>query len=270
MIMVEKGQMPTGSAKKPQLNHSTSKVLAVLEYLANENGPVRLQKAAADLNMNVSTALRYISSLENSGYVRQEEETKRYMLTMKLCTLSHKLVSSNNLVAYATPFLKTLSSLFMEVTCLSVEQDMSMIYIATNDGPDNMLKSFNYIGKRAPMHCTGTGKLMLTNYTDEQLRDYLQQKGDIKPTANTITAYKELKEELRKIAKQSYSIDNEECEMGMRCVAIPVRNFTGSIIAGMSVTGPAVRMTFEKINENLPQLFLVAKQLSTLLGYDGE
>ena len=78
-----------------------------------------------------------------------------------------------------------------------------------------------------------------------------------------------MKNELEQVCKQNYSIDNEECEMGMRCVAIPVRNYTGSIVAGVSVTGPAARMPFEKINENLPQLFAAEEQLSMLLGYDG-
>jgi DNA-binding IclR family transcriptional regulator len=186
---------------------------------------------------------------------------------MKICTLSYKLLSNNTLVLYAKPFLKRLSDLFNEVTCLSIEQDMSVVYVATHDGPDNMLKSFNFIGKRAPMHCTGSGKLLLSNYSDEKLIEYLRIKGNIKPTPNSINTYKELKIELKQIRERNYSIDNEECEIGMRCVAIPIRNYTGAIIAGLSITGPAARMTFQKIEENLPHLFMISNQFSILLGY---
>lgn len=256
------------AARGPQLNFSTDKVLAILEYLANAGEPVRLQTLSSDLNLNSSTVSRFLKSLEKNGYVRQEEGTRRYWLTMKICTLSHRLLSNSNLIFYARPFLKGLSDVFKEVTCLSVEQDMTVIYVATHDGPDHMLKSFNFIGKRAPMHCTGSGKLLLSNYSDERLTEYVRIKGSIKPTENSICAFGELRGELDKIRKQNYSIDNEECEMGMRCVAIPVRDYTGTIIAGVSVTGPAVRMTFEKIHNNLPALFTVSKQLSALLGHE--
>lgn len=265
--MVEKSTIFRKTSKKPQLNQSTDKVLAILEYLAKEDEPVHLQTLADDVKINASTASRFLSSLEKNGYVRQEEKTRRYFLTLKLCTLSRNLLTNNNMVVHAKPFLKYLSTLFGEVTCLSVEREMSMVYIATYDGPDNMLKTFSYVGKRAPMHCTGSGKLLLTNYTAGQLAEYLLKKGTIKPTSNTKTGYDELKDELEQILKQNYSIDNEECEMGMRCVAVPIRDYTGSIVAGLSVTGPSVRMTFEKINENLPQLFSAGKELSVLLGY---
>jgi DNA-binding IclR family transcriptional regulator len=254
--------------KKPQLNHSTGKVLSILEYLCDAGEPVRLQTLAVDLGINTSTASRFLMSLEKSGYIQQEKETRRYMLTMKICSLSYKLLSNNVMVVYAAPFLKRLSALFNEVTCLSIEQDMSVVYVATHDGPDNMLKSFNFIGKRAPMHCTGSGKLLLSNYSDERLIEYLRVKGTIKPTEHTINTYRELKKELKQIREQNYAIDNEECEIGMRCVAIPVRNYTGEIVAGLSVTGPSARMPFQKIQEHLPQLFLVSKQLSILLGCD--
>ncbi|GHV11591.1 DNA-binding transcriptional regulator KdgR [Spirochaetia bacterium] len=254
--------------KRPQLNHSTNKVMAILEYLANAREPVRLQTISVELGMNSSTVSRFLMSLEKNGYVQQEEDTRRYMLTMKICTLSYRLLTNNTLVIYAKPFLKKLSALFNEVSCLSIEQDQSVVYVATHDGPDNMLKSFNFIGKRAPMHCTGSGKLMLSNYSDEQLVEYIRAKGSIKPTQNTINTYRELKNELKQIQEQNYSIDNEECEIGMRCVAIPIRNYTGEIIAGLSVTGPSARMQVQKIQDNLPQLFMVSKQLSILLGYD--
>jgi DNA-binding IclR family transcriptional regulator len=207
-------------------------------------------------------------TLERNGYVRQEEETRRYFLTMKICTLSHRLISNNNIVFYAKPFLKRLSEIFREVTCLSIEQDMSVVYVATHDGPDNMLKTFHFIGKQAPMHCTGSGKLMLTNYGDEQLEEYMKKKGHIKPTENSITSLEELKKELKRVKKQNYSMDNEECEIGLQCVAIPVRDFTGKIVAGLSVTGPAARMPFQKIKSNLPHLFEASQQLSLLLGYN--
>jgi DNA-binding IclR family transcriptional regulator len=255
--------------KTPQLNFSTDKVLSILEYLANSVEPVRLKTLSGDLGINISTASRFLMSLERNGYVRQEEETRRYLLTMKICTLSHRLIANNNIVFYAKPFLKRLSEIFGEVTCLSIEQDMSVVYVATHDGPDHMLKTFHFIGKQAPMHCTGSGKLMLTNYTEEQFEEYMKKKGYIKPTENSISAAEALRQELRRIEKMNYALDNEECEIGLRCVAIPVRDYTGKIIAGLSVTGPAARMPFRKVKDNLLHLFEASRELSFLLGYAG-
>jgi DNA-binding IclR family transcriptional regulator len=257
----------TNTRKSPQINFSTGKLLSIIEYLANADEPVRLKTLSEELDINNSTALRFLASLEKDGYVRQEAESKRYFLTMKICTLSHKLLAKNNIIIYAKPFLERLSNLFMEATCLSIEQDMYVIYIATHDGPNNMLKYFHFIGKQAPMHCTGSGKLFLTNYSDAELANYIKKRGSVKPTEKSINTYLELKAELERIKKQDYSIDNEECERGMRCVAIPIRNHTGSIVAGLSVTGPAVRMPFQRIKENLPFLLKVSQQLSFLLGY---
>ncbi len=253
----------------PQLNFSTDKVLSILEYLANTAEPVRLQTLSEDLKIHNSTASRFLKSLEKNGYVRQNEDTRQYFLTMKICTLSQKLLSSNTIVHYAKPFLKQLSNVFKEAACLSIDQDMWVVYIATHDGPDHMLKSFTFVGKRAPMHCTGSGKLLLCGYNDELLNEYWRSKSSIRPTENTISTLEDLKKELEKIRAQKYSIDNEECEIGMRCVAIPIWNYSGNIIAGLSVTGPAARMTLKKIEDNLPELLSVSTQLSELMGFQG-
>ncbi len=254
------------SSSAPQYNQSTIKVLSIIECLAHQSGPVRLQTIAAELDMNMSTVSRFLSSLIYSGYVCQEEETQKYMLTMKICSLSHQVLSQHNIINYAQPFLEQVSKAFVEVSCLTIEQDQTVVYIATHDSPDQMLKTFTYIGKRAPMHCTAAGKLYLTNYTDDQIVDYLKRYGNIRPTVHTITSYAKLKKEINNIREKGYSLDNEECEIGMRCVAVPICDFTSKVVACLSVTGPTARMTEEKINTNLKKLLDCARQVSILMG----
>lgn len=253
--------------QKTQYNQSTDKVIQLIEYLAKAGEPRRLQQISEDLGTNSSTTLRFLTSLLRNGYVAQDEETKQYALTMKICSLSHRLLQSVDIVEVVKPYLKQMSTLFSEVTCLSVKQNNHVIYIATNDGPDQMLKSFVHIGKRAALHCTGTGKLFLSVYTDNELVEYLKTNDNIRLTPNTICTFEELRKELDSIRECHYSIDNEECEIGMRCLAVPIYDYTNKIVAGISVTGPTQRMTDELIRQNLPQLQEVAMKVSEKLGY---
>ena len=97
--------------KTPQFNFSTDKALAILEYLSSAHEPVRLNVLSADLNLNNSTASRFLKSLEKNGYVQQEEGTKRYFITNKICTLSYKVLANNNIIFYAKPLGRIFANL---------------------------------------------------------------------------------------------------------------------------------------------------------------
>ncbi len=255
------------SNKGTKSNQSTEKVFAIIEYLADQHEPVKLRDIAQAVNMNASTVLRFISSLEKMGYVIQNSSTLKYSLTMKICALSHKVILNNNIRELAAPFLKSLSRIFGESSCIAIEHEMQVVYIDTQEGPDQMLTTMKRIGNVAPMHCTGVGKLLLLNYSNAELDRYVAIKGLPKLTQNTITTLPALKEELETIRKQGYAFDNEECEIGARCIAVPIRDYTGKIVAAMSIMGPVVRMDDNKIFQNLPYLLDASVQLSKALGY---
>jgi len=254
-------------SEKAYSNQSTDKALDIIELLAVAEEPLRLQTIAERLNMNASTALRFINSLKRRGYVMQENDTPKYYLSMKICSLSYNVLKSNNIAKLAAPYLASVSEVFRECACLSKESDMSVLYIGMHDGPDRMLRTFSYIGKVAPMHCTGSGKLFLMEYNQERIEEYYLRKGLPMLTPHTITSLPRLMDELRKIHGRGYSLDDEECELGTRCVAVPVRDYTGRIVAAMSVTGPSNRMTQEKIDAHIDSLIEAADGVSKLLGY---
>ena len=132
-----------------------------------------------------------------------------------------------------------------------------------------MIKTMQRIGNRAPMHCTGVGKLLLLNHKESYIDKMIEKKGLQKFTDNTITTKRELLKELETVRKQGYAFDNEECEIGARCISLPVRDFSGKVVAGISVTGPIFRMD-EIINEkNIEYLKQVALEASRKLGYEG-
>ena len=140
-----------------------------------------------------------------------------------------------------------------------------MEYIGVVSAADKMMQTMQRIGNRAPMHCTGIGKLLLCGHTREEVRQILKQRGMDSFTPHTITDEAALFEELDRVREQGFAYDNEECEIGARCVAMPVFNQYHQIIAGVSVTGPIFRLTDQKIREFLPYFSEQVQRISSLL-----
>lgn len=249
-------------------NRSTEKALAIMELLAQSREPMRLRDISQALQLNASTTLRFLTSLQNCEYVAQEADTARYYLTYKICRIANQLNSKMELQTITHPYLIALSQQFHEALCVSVERDMTMVYIDVATGPDQTLMSMQHIGNVSPMHSTGNGKLRLLTYSEEQIDKLIQTKGLPKFTENTITTKQGLLAELKQVREEGFAYDNEECEIGSRCVACPIRDYTGVIIAGISVTGPATRMTAERVEQEIkPRLAAAAEAISQALGY---
>lgn len=251
----------------PQANQSTEKALSIIELLSASHSPMRLQDISAALGMNASTALRFLNSLCKANYIDQDPNTQRYFMTYKLCYLSNRILSNMDLPTITHPYLVELCNAVRETVCISVEQAHAMVYVDIAADHSQSLMSVQRLGNRSPMHCTGNGKIILLNYTPQQLDELIAEQGLKAYTKNTITTKEQLMIELSRTQMNGYAIDNEECEPGMRCIACPIRNYTGSIIAGISITGPANRMTNERIPTILPLLQNTADEISKRLGF---
>lgn len=249
-------------------NQSTVKALAIIELLARNKAPMRLTDLAAALDMNSSTASRFLSALQGAGYV-EKNKASLYRLTYKICYIAN-MVDSMQLHEITHPYLLEVSRYFGESTCISVEQNMVMVYVDVITGPSKTLMSMQSVGHSSPMHCTGNGKVALLEFSDDKLRQYMEEVGLKQYTPHTITTERALRSELENISRSGYALDDEESELGVRCVACPLRNYTGKIIAGISVTGPTTRMSYDFIRENLPYLQSVAASISRELGYHPE
>lgn len=253
----------------PNSNQSTEKAMALLELLAQSRTPMRLRDISDALGLNPSTALRFLTALQQCGYVSQEETSQRYQLTYKLCYLANQLTSHVELPTVTHPYLVSLAEQLHEAVCISVEREMTMVYIDVAAGPNQTLMSLQRIGNTSPMHCTGNGKLRLLTYSEEDLDRLIRVKGLFRMTPNTITTKERLLRELEQIRREDVAYDNEECEQGVRCMACPIRDYTGTIVAGISVTGPASRMTDEAVHRFLGRLRQTAAAISATLGYQG-
>ena len=250
-----------------QPNQSAEKMLVILEYLAKQREPVRLLDISKALGINVSTVLRFLTALVNKGYAAQEEETSKYYITYKLCALANQISSHTDIRPVARPYMRQLSQMFGESVCLAIEENMQVVYIEIVEGPGQMLRTMQRIGNVAPMHCTGIGKLLLLNYSESDLDRLIQIEGLKRFTDHTLTSKWQLQEELQKIREEGVAYDNEECELGARCVAGPIYDSEGKVIAGISVTGPLSRLTDEFIAQRLGAFKQILEEVSKKMGY---
>lgn len=250
-------------------NQSSEKLLTLIEVLSKEEAPIRLSDLAAKLNMNASTVSRFLASLQNRGYVTQSKERGTYALTYKICQLANNVTSRMDFRSVCQPFLKEISKIFGCTTNLITRYEYSVIYLDVVPGPQQLLVPLQRIGKVAPLYCTGGGKLFLLHFSDEELRNYASTETFQRFTEHTICSLGELREELSTIAQNGYAIDDEECELGTRCLAVPVYNYTGSIQAAISINAPTSKLTDTYIRQNAGILKEIAMEISHQLGYEG-
>lgn len=259
------------STKERQSSLSSDKLLAILECIAENRAPMRLQDISAQSGMTQSTVLRYLRTLQNANYVYQDEETLRYGLTWKLCRLTDNLDSYLGLRNIAAPFVNYLANTLQMGVCLVVGRENQSVYLDCIDHPKPQYTPLQYIGKHAPLHATASGKILLSTYTDVQLESYITDTGLKRYTDRTIVQQKELSEDLEKVRERGYAIDDEECELGLKCISYPIYSYSGRIYAAISVFGNACEMLDEEFMENLHrELKCVAEKISSRLGYNEE
>ena len=246
-------------------NQSAEKLLLILEALANESQPVKLVDFARQIRMNPSTLYRFLTALQKAGYAVQQSDG-RYALSLKLCYLAGLVQKHSRLTSDLHGAVVEAEELFQESAHLAREENGKIIYIDNVTAASQSLTIRQYIGKTAPMHCTGVGKLLLLEYSEAQLDQLIAEQGLPRYTEHTLTTKKALCGELDRIRAQGYAFDNEECELGVRCVAVPLRDYTGKIVAGLSISGPTSRITDQVVAEKLPALLEIAQRASASWG----
>lgn len=259
--------MPSEGIKK---NQSIAKAFIILEKMVQENRPLRLLDLSQMLEIPSSTVLRFLSTLIDFEYVKQEPETSRYYVTLKLASLGAKVQSRFSYQTAMKKYLNEVSSRLKESVSLSVDQEMNVVYIDAAEGPDHILQTLQRIGKVAPMHSTGAGKVLLLNYSSEEMDRFIEEKGLPRYTPKTLTTRESFLKVMDQVRARGYAFDDEECEVGVKCVAFPIRNYTGRVVASMSVSAPLSRMDRKREAEIIAIMKDASSRASGELGYNPE
>jgi len=250
-------------------NQSIAKALQIVEVMADAEGPMRLQDVGKNVKLPASTVLRFLKTLMDHGYVEQNPKTLQYYLTLKFCQLSERIKRQIKIRDIAHPLLVDLSRELREATSLAVARDGQVVYVDVVEGPDHMLQTLQRIGKIAPMNSTGVGKALMQDYSGDEISALVTTHGLPKLTPNTIGSKRALIKELSQVREQGYATDNEECEIGVRCVAAPIRDYSGAVVAAISASGPVGRLTPPRAKKAAPRIIEAANEVSRQLGYEG-
>lgn len=258
--------MGATNSTERQANQSSMRLLQILECLAENRTPMRLQDLAKQAGMTQSTVLRYLYTLQDANYIYQEEDTLRYALTWRVCRLSQNLNSLLGLRNITTPFINQLANSLSIGVCLVVDRDSECMYLDCIDNPNS--PTLQRIGRQAPLHATGSGKVLLSQYSDVKLNEYISTTGLKRYTEYTITDPDVLRKELQTVREQGFGIDEQECELGLRCVSMPLRDYSGNVIAAMSMFGNLSDIPDQRLYEEiLPALKNATSIISSRLGY---
>jgi DNA-binding IclR family transcriptional regulator len=227
---------------------------------------LKLSDIADELDLNMSTAHGIITTLKYHGFIDQDEETKKYRLGLQLLEFGSAVERSLKIRDIAKPYVDEVCSIVEETVHLGTLSKLKVIYLDKTESKQS-IRMVSQIGSGIPAHCTGIGKAMLAYLDDNTILDLLPDKIE-RYTPNSITDKTDFLKECQRIRKQGYSLDNEECEIGLKCVAAPIFDYTGNAKYGISVSGPTIRMTDNKIQETINVVVKAAKDISNKLGYN--
>ncbi len=248
------------------MSKTLNKAVDVLEALAQARSEVSLSTLSQTLDMHPSTVHRLLRTLVRRGFVRQDPATRKYALGYKLSQLANAVPYHTHLIETARPTLVKLSSEVGETVNLVVRYQYEALNVHQVQS-EPVTRAFAGAGSRAPLHCSGVGKVLLAYSSAEDIESYIEKTGLPAYTINTIANPYVLREELAKVRDQGFAVGNEEWQLGVVAVAAPVRDSSGNVIAAISVSGTVKRLTDERWPTVAARLKDAAAVISSGMGY---
>jgi IclR family KDG regulon transcriptional repressor len=260
--------MPKPREKPAEMQvQSVVRTLQIIEVLASV-GELGLIDLAERVGIHKSTLFRFMRTLCDLGYARRDPDTERFSLTLKVFELGSSVYARVDLVRIASPCLIRLSATTQETVHLAILDAERLVYLSKIESTRSLRVAMQSgIGLTAPAYCTGVGKVLLAFAETDVLDAYIRNCDFVRYTKKTIPDRLKLSAELQMIRNRGWAIDDEEHEYGVRCVAAPVRNWTGSVVAALSISGPTVRLTLEQLDSARSLVCEGAEEISGLLGY---
>jgi DNA-binding IclR family transcriptional regulator len=241
------------------------RVVDILEAFTRLGPELGVSDISRALGLKKATTHRLLASLRRRGIVAQDLESRRYRLGMKLWELGQMATTQVDWLDRVKPYLQQLTDRAGETTHLAVLNEGQVLYVEKVESTRS-LRIPSQVGRRLPAHCTGVGKALLAFLPDEVLRSLVVRGGLPRYTPNTITDLRRLRSELARVRERGYSVDHEEIEEGLVCIAAPVRDHTTHVVAAVSIAGPSSRLRPETIEDHAESVVIAANAMSAALG----
>lgn len=245
---------------------SVDRALDILELYLTSSDELSVKEISEAMGLSKSTVHGLIKTLELRGYLTQNPVNMKYKLGMKLFSLGNVVGENLDIRKIARPVIQRLVDKIKETVHLAVLNGNEIVYTEKVEGP-GALRMYSQIGKRVLVHCTGVGKVILAHQDDDVVESILSRETLTAFTPHTVTDKEELKRQFRVIREQGYALDDEEIELGLRCVAAPIYNHQGKVIASISCAGPAMRMSDGQLENKIRDMKDAALEISRQLGY---
>lgn len=234
----------------------------LLDVLSHHPDPVSLKQLALDSGLHPSTAHRILSAMISSGLVERADPGS-YRLGLRLLELGNIVKARIGMRETALPLMRDLHAQIGESVNLGMRQRDDIVYVERTSSGRSSVRVVHLVGARAPLHVTAVGKLYLADEGAQAVKEYARRTGLPGYTPTSLTSLAALERELARVLREGVAYDNEEIEQGLRCIAAPIRDDSGTLVGGLSVSAPAERLDSAWVGP----IKQTADRISTALGY---
>lgn len=242
---------------------SVSRALNILEAMAREQRGIGLVAISRLAGLDPTTTHRLLHTLEEHGFVSQNPSDGKYNLGIRVFQIGNAVTHVTILRQVTRPFIQILMERTGETASLAVADGTEAMYVEQVTGP-HFLRTFTEVGRQVPMHATAVGKALMMDWNEADIHR-LAQRGLKRATPNTIASEEALVNEVQRSRELGYATDMEEFEIGARCLGAPIVGSDGRILCAISISGPATRMTVERLRTLVPAVTKSAAEISQAL-----
>ena len=245
---------------------SVERALRILDLFDEHTTELKITEISERMDLHKSTVHSLLKTLQAQGYIRQNPENGKYELGLKLFERGNYVIQTLDVRQIARKYLQDLSLKTGQTTHLVIFDGEEGVYVDKVEGSMATIL-YSRIGRRIPLHCSAVGKALLAFRSQEEIKSILNGYTYTKQTENTITNENDLFEELANVRQQQYAVDNEENEPGVRCIAVPIRNYENKVIAAISLSTLIARIDDKQLEEFVALLKQIGSELSEQMGY---
>lgn len=252
--------------KSNYIIQSVSHALDVLEQFCRDGDEIGVTELSKRLKLHKNNVFRLLATLEARGYIEQNKVTENYRLGLRCLQLGRAYVHQTGFLLQASSMLKDLAKAAMESCFVAVRRGSSVVPLDFRE-PESPVRVVSFLGRALPLHCTAAGKVHLAFESEEVLSQNLPEDLE-RYTARTVTDRQLLLGELKEVSQAGFALEQGEFMDEVVSVAAPVRDYTRTLVGSVAMTGPAHRLTKERIGkEMVPLILKVSGELSRRLGY---
>ena len=253
--------------KSEYIIQAVSHALDLLEQFHDDVDELGVTELSKRLKLHKNNVFRLLATLESRGYIEQNKATENYRLGLKALELGQTFIKQMGLLRQAKPILEQMVEDSNETSYVAIYKENHIVYLDVVE-TNLTVRVVSRVGSRLPAYCTASGKVHMAHMSEEELDGLLANMNFVQHTPTTIPNATALRKVLDQVREDGYAIDDEELDQGVRCIAAPIRDYTRRIVGAISISGPSMRISDERLKAELIPLALKASSdLSTRLGY---